>query len=320
MIEMLYDCFKHWTSNGRLFVLSDPHFNDKENLAMCPDWIPPEKHVAIINKYCLPSDTLLLLGDLGDPEWVKKIKAKKVLVAGNHDNIAQYKDFISEIYTGPLFIAEKILVSHEKIEGLVCVVNIHGHDHTGPMRYNDSRGAKHINVASNVAGWRPINLAEEIKNGLVSDILSIHRITINSATVRAVQKKNKQARKNGQPEIHYERPKKKVKPVQPVQPAKTPEEKQRALCERMCLNCPRASTSDPEQLLAGLCEHHNKKFYLVIDKTKTAPIQKVISFDENLDPPVCTGTQRLITCPSCPAAMATMVSLSKEEVHNKKEV
>ena len=77
---MLYDCFKHWTRTGRLFIYSDLHFNDEENKAMCPNWISPEEQVAIINKCCHKNDTLLLLGDLGDPEYVKQIKANKVLV------------------------------------------------------------------------------------------------------------------------------------------------------------------------------------------------------------------------------------------------
>lgn len=308
MIEMLYDCFKHWTRTGRLFIYSDLHFNDEENKAMCPNWISPEEQVAIINKCCHKNDTLLLLGDLGDPEYVKQIKANKVLVAGNHDVIALYRDIISEIYTGPLFIAEKILVSHEKVEGLTWCVNIHGHDHNGRMRYHDSQGAKHINVAANVARWTPINLDTEIKNGLVSEIASIHRQTINAATVKSIQKKNKIARKNGEPEITYQRPRKKVKTPPPPQVKKDPAEKQRELCKRYCLECPNASTTNQEDLINGKCAAHDNKTYIVFDKSKDSPIRKILPQDG--PEPVCVDGQRLIKCPTCPAMMAAIESLT----------
>lgn len=313
MIEMLYDCFKHWTSNGRLFVMADPHFKDDDCIKMCPNWISPEEHIAIINKKCKKSDTLLILGDLGDPECVKQIKAKKVLVAGNHDIIARYRDIISEIYTGPLFIAEKILVSHERIEGLKWAINIHGHDHAGMFRWTDAQGAKHMNVASNIlTNWEPIDLGEEIKKGLVSHIYSIHQTTIETATIRSIQKKNKIARKNGEPEITYQRPQKKKKaPQPPVTPAKTPEEKQRALCERYCLNCPKASTKNENDLLAGKCSHHNEKTILVIDKTNPNPLINLV-FDGQAVPQL-VGTQRIVKCPSCPAMMATINSLTAQK-------
>ena len=320
---MLYDCFKHWTRTGRLFIYSDLHFNDEENKAMCPNWISPEEQVAIINKCCHKNDTLLLLGDLGDPEYVKQIKANKVLVAGNHDVIALYRDIISEIYTGPLFIAEKILVSHEKIEGLTWCVNIHGHDHNGRMRYHDSQGAKHVNVAANVARWMPINLDTEIKNGLVSEIASIHRQTINAATVKSIQKKNKIARKNGEPEITYQRPTKKKKAPVQTQPAKSPEEKLCALRKRICLHCPNATlpNSDSaltreERLINGECTFHNERAYLVIDKTQKTPVRRIVPIVEGKEPPKCEGTQRLVKCANCPSMMATIEALNTTKDNN----
>ena len=43
-------------------------------------------------------------------------------------------------------------------------------------------GCKHLNLAANVCGYIPVSLGKLIKEGILSDILSIHRITIDQAT------------------------------------------------------------------------------------------------------------------------------------------
>lgn len=49
---------------------------------------------------------------------------------------------------------------------------------------------KHLNVAANVCGYMPVSLGKLIKEGILSDISSIHRITIDQATE---EKKNGEA-------------------------------------------------------------------------------------------------------------------------------
>ena len=99
---------------------------------------------------------------------------------GNHDETAsKFKDFFDEIYTGPLFISEKILLSHEPIDLSFCL-NIHGHNHAG-KQFPDKN---HINLASNVCGYKPMNLKSIIELGYLSKISSIHRETIDNATKR----------------------------------------------------------------------------------------------------------------------------------------
>jgi hypothetical protein len=44
---------------------------------------------------------------------------------------------------------------------------------------------KHINLAANVCGYTPVSLGKIIESGMLADIESIHRMTIN----RAVEKK-----------------------------------------------------------------------------------------------------------------------------------
>ena len=186
MIPSLYQQFRYWTAS--LHIFSDPHFEDADCNLMDPDWITPEEQVARINRMVMPLDTLILLGDIGNPGYVKQLRGYKVLIMGNHDQSrARFEDYFDEIYEGPLFIGEKILLSHEPIS-LPFALNIHGHDHNGTEYYQE--GCKHINVAANVCGYQPINLGKLIKKGILADIPSIHRLTIDQAAERKA-KKNK---------------------------------------------------------------------------------------------------------------------------------
>ena len=184
MISTLYKPFQHWSEGGSVFILSDTHFADADCKLMDPDWITPEKQIEIINKVVGKGDTFVCLGDVGNPKYVPMIRARrKILLLGNHDARGAYQGLFSEIYAGPLFVSDRILLSHEPVYGLPWCLNIHGHDHNEVEAY--SEGCKHINLAANVCGYTPVNLGKLIKDGILSDIESIHRMTID----RAVQKK-----------------------------------------------------------------------------------------------------------------------------------
>lgn len=181
MIPCLYDPFKHWVANGSLYILSDTHFNDDDCRLMSPDWISAAEQISIINKIVHKSDTFLCLGDVGDPECISRIHAKqKILLLGNHDRKSLYKDLFNEIYDGPLMISDKILLSHEPVYGVPWCLNIHGHDHSNRELYKDD--CKHLNLAANVCNYTPVNLGKLIKEGILSDIDNIHRITIDRAS------------------------------------------------------------------------------------------------------------------------------------------
>ena len=183
MIKALYQPFQHWSDGGSVYILSDTHFADSDCKLMDPGWVSPEEQVEIINKTVAKGDTFVCLGDVGDPDYVRMIKArKKILLLGNHDRRILYKDLFDEIYTGPLFISDKILLSHEPVYGLTWCLNIHGHDHNNMEAYMD--GCKHLNLAANVCGYTPVNLGKLINGGILSDIDSIHRTTIDRAVER----------------------------------------------------------------------------------------------------------------------------------------
>jgi calcineurin-like phosphoesterase family protein len=194
MISTLYEPFRHWSEKGSVYILSDMHFDDDDCKFMDPGWITPREQIDIINKTIMKNDTFVCLGDVGRPEYIKELKVrKKILLLGNHDRRGGYTDCFDEIYAGPLFIAEKILLSHEPVYGLSWCLNIHGHDHNNMEAYKD--GCKHLNLAANVCDYTPVNLGKLIKDGILSDIDSIHRVTID----HAIDKKAKKMEKNPDP-------------------------------------------------------------------------------------------------------------------------
>lgn len=236
---IIYDIFKHWGNN--IYCISDPHFGDFEcyklrGLIQALDkksylnkfkdgdifetystYIKKlvkeadERQIRRINSICGKNDTLIILGDVGNIECVKQLKAGyKILVMGNHEKGASnYKREIhqetrigfeleeviinndnklfDEVYDGPLMINDRIILSHEPITPLSdYLFNAHGHVHD--KNYKGDKN--HLNVCAEAIDYRPFNLLSAIKKGLLKNIPNIHRPTIDNATERK-KKRNK---------------------------------------------------------------------------------------------------------------------------------
>lgn len=180
MIKSLYKEYaERWSGTGSVYIISDTHFDDSDCKLMDPNWITPQEHMEIIKQDVRKGDTLIHLGDVGNPAYLDELKCYKVLISGNHDVLSKVASHFNEVYTGPLFIADRLILSHEPIQGLEgFAMNIHGHDHASTFRHN------HINLASNVYHFRVFNLGANIKGGLLSQVENIHRVTIDNATLK----------------------------------------------------------------------------------------------------------------------------------------
>jgi len=177
MIKSLYPIFQKWSATGSVYIISDTHFDDSDCKLMDSNWITPQEHMEIIKQDVRKGDTLIHLGDVGNPAYLDELKCYKVLISGNHDVLSKVASHFDEVYTGPLFIADRLVLSHEPIQGLEgFAINIHGHDHASNFRHN------HVNLASNVYHFRVFNLGASIKGGLLSQVENYHRITIDQAT------------------------------------------------------------------------------------------------------------------------------------------
>lgn len=169
-----------WEGLQTCWVISDTHFGDEDLRRGQPDRPTDEEIVKSINAKVGKRDLLLMLGDVGDLEYAKQLRGYKVLIAGNHDaGITTYKDVFQETYSGPLMIAEKLILSHEPIN-VSWAFNIHGHCHD-----RRTKNGKHsFNVCAEHINYTPINLNQFMKQGHFSKVESIHRETINRATDR----------------------------------------------------------------------------------------------------------------------------------------
>jgi calcineurin-like phosphoesterase family protein len=206
MIKSLYKIFQHWSKNGSVYLYSDPHFGDWESYTFRGLTTNKTKEeldqfqVNNINKVVHKSDTIIFLGDIGDPSLLKKIRGYKVLITGNHDKGSSiYEEYFDEIYTGCLTISDRIILSHEPIENCPSFLfNIHGHDHSGrdfttyvlkdydadmpcsEMAKNYLTCIKNyklnkLNLCAEWINYTPVSLADIIKSGVLTNISTIHR-------------------------------------------------------------------------------------------------------------------------------------------------
>jgi calcineurin-like phosphoesterase family protein len=176
MKQHLYPIFvEKWYHNGSLYFYSDPHFGDPEMPFIRKDYISDDEQVKRINSKVSKRDTIIFLGDIGDIEYIKKIKGYKVLVCGNHDRGGSYyQEVFDEVYSGPLMISDRILLSHEPI-ALPYVFNIHGHDHSN----SEKVAPHHFNMCAEHINYTPVSLKEILKSGIMKEVPDIHRYTID---------------------------------------------------------------------------------------------------------------------------------------------
>lgn len=187
MDKWLYEKFSDWFHGGTIYFYSDPHFSDEEMKYLRKDYIGDEEQIKRINSRVGKKDTLVILGDVGDKEWVRKLKGYKVLVMGNHDaGATTYKPYFDEVYEGALFISPKIVLTHEPIE-YPYALNIHGHDHS----HWECQDDLHWNMCAEHIGYTPISIQEIIKSGRLKNIPDIHRATVDRATERKEKRNGK---------------------------------------------------------------------------------------------------------------------------------
>ena len=176
----VYQIFNERWCKQTVWIYSDPHFNDAELAEKIAGRPSAQEQIQMINSKVGRCDTILFLGDIGDIECAKQIRGYKVLICGNHDaGRTNYEGVFDEVYSGPLMIGEKLLLSHEPVD-VPWVFNIHGHIHD-PRHKDDNN---HLNVCSDIINYTPINLNQLLKSGISSKVQSIHRTTINKATKR----------------------------------------------------------------------------------------------------------------------------------------
>lgn len=180
-IESLYAPFQHWAEKNAIWLISDLHFGEDEDLRQAyPNRPPVEEMIKEINRKVGRNGTLIICGDAGLPEYVSQLKGYKVLIKGNHEpGLVNFKGIFDEVYEGCLIVHPHIILSHEPVN-FPYAYNIHGHNHNGPM-YTYG----HMNVCADVIGYSPVNFNQFLKSGKLKECIDIHRQTIDNATIKA---------------------------------------------------------------------------------------------------------------------------------------
>lgn len=145
----LYKPFEHWYHGGTIWLYSDPHFGDPDNGTR--GWPSDNNQVKMINNCLSKNDTIIFLGDIGDVEYIKKIKGYKVLIMGNHDKGASnyLKKYRVEVQTkGTLFesysridvediVAEYNILEQHNYEAEIFNNHLFDEVYEGPLMIND---------------------------------------------------------------------------------------------------------------------------------------------------------------------------------------
>ena len=90
----LYDIFQErWGQSQSCYIYSDPHFSDEDLECGIRNRPSDEEQIKNINSGAGRKDTLIILGDVGNIECVRQLRAgRKILIMGNHDTGAtKYK-------------------------------------------------------------------------------------------------------------------------------------------------------------------------------------------------------------------------------------
>jgi calcineurin-like phosphoesterase family protein len=194
-IAGMYELFNERWCKQTIWLISDTHFGDEDLRAGMPNRISDDDLVKLINSKVGRKDTIIHLGDVGDVEYIKKLRGYKILIMGNHDTgKTNYEGIFDEVYSGPLMIGEKLLLSHEPVD-IPWVFNIHGHDHYGHASKNHLNCCVDAHKRIYGLDWEPINMNQIMKTGLLSRTESIHRLTIDDATERKIKREKRGKRK-----------------------------------------------------------------------------------------------------------------------------
>lgn len=97
MLPGIYDAFQHW-GEQTVWIYSDPHFSDEDLEYGIKNRPSDEEQIRRINAKAGRKDTLIILGDVGNIECVRKLRAgRKILICGNHDGGASnYKRVVEK--------------------------------------------------------------------------------------------------------------------------------------------------------------------------------------------------------------------------------
>ena len=150
------------------YFISDLHMDHKNviNFERTQFTTIEEYNKCIVNffnqlvKKLKPSDEVWNLGDFGSPDYlylsdmIRNIGAKSIFLYGNHDeqaNLSLFQQHFDEVYLYPVYLSQKLVVSHFPVAVYDDTINIHGHTHGSRLK-----DLNHVCASIHVANYQPI--------------------------------------------------------------------------------------------------------------------------------------------------------------------
>lgn len=118
---------------------------------------------AVISKLCRklqPGDEVWNLGDFGSltklytVDWIKATGAKAYFLYGNHDrqsDLSQFEHYFDQVFLYPVYLSQKLVISHYPVAVYPDSVNICGHLHGAKLQ-----DINHVCASIHVANYQPI--------------------------------------------------------------------------------------------------------------------------------------------------------------------
>lgn len=107
-----------------------------------------------------PGDEVWNLGDFGSidylylMDWLKEAGAKTYFVYGNHDqhsNLSQFEQHFDQVFLYPVYLSQKLVVSHFPVAVYNDTINVHGHLHGAKLQ-----DINHVCASIYVINYQPI--------------------------------------------------------------------------------------------------------------------------------------------------------------------
>lgn len=108
-----------------------------------------------------PGDTFWVLGDWGNIDYLYIMDAMNTkgiitkFVRGNHDkaeDMNTFRKYFQEVYEYPVYISNKLVVSHVPVAVYDDTINIHGHTHRSYLK-----DINHIPTCLDVIDYQPVS-------------------------------------------------------------------------------------------------------------------------------------------------------------------
>ncbi len=159
----------------RTFLIADLHF-DEENIMLYenrPFATVSEMNETMVkrwNETVEDTDTVFVLGDIGNVSYIKNLKGIKKLIKGNHDiydNSFYRNHGFTECYDLPVVLENFFLLSHEPmyVNKNMPYANVYGHVHANPNYKTVSSHGYCVSVER--IDYQPIDI-EEVKKKMIA--------------------------------------------------------------------------------------------------------------------------------------------------------